>query len=193
MTDGLRERRKTATRRALQEAAVALFAERGFAGTTIDDICDRAEVARRTFFRYFTSKEAVLLDRVRLDIEAVAKTVRTAAAETEPLAGVLARAVDAVTGDQAEAASFVEVILDTSELRAIYLGMLASSEDALRVLIAPRLGVEETHPRARLVAAAAVTGYRVGMQVWLGKPTPRPDLRQILRETVTTMVTPLLP
>lgn len=55
-----RQRRRQSTRAALADAALELFEENGFAATTIDEIADRADVARRTFFRHFVSKEAVL-------------------------------------------------------------------------------------------------------------------------------------
>lgn len=57
---GLRERKKAQTQRALLDAAQALFVERGFDATKIEDITARADVSRRTFFRYFPSKEAVV-------------------------------------------------------------------------------------------------------------------------------------
>lgn len=59
---GSRRRRKQRdTRAALAAAALELFEEQGYAATSIEDITERADVARRTFFRYFASKEVVLL------------------------------------------------------------------------------------------------------------------------------------
>jgi len=58
----LRERKKSATRRALEEAALDLFKKKGFARTSVDEIAAAADVSRSTFFRYYGSKEAVFFD-----------------------------------------------------------------------------------------------------------------------------------
>ncbi|NYI07437.1 TetR/AcrR family transcriptional regulator [Allostreptomyces psammosilenae] len=57
----LRERKKLRTRRALAEAALALFSERGYDATTLDDVVDAVEVSKRTFFRNYACKEDVAL------------------------------------------------------------------------------------------------------------------------------------
>lgn len=56
----LRESKKVRTRNDLMEAACALFEERGFENTNVDDIVERAHYSRSTFFRYFGTKEDVL-------------------------------------------------------------------------------------------------------------------------------------
>jgi AcrR family transcriptional regulator len=188
---GLRERKKQSTRQAVEDAALQLYRERGIHETTIDELCARADIARRTFFRYFSSKEDVLLARLRVDLGTVEETFRQAPA-AEPLAALLTRAVDAVVADPAAFARFADVVLAIPALRALYLGMLADFEDALRDLIARRLRIPPGGERARILAAAAVTGYRVGLETWM-TTEPRPDPGPVLQRTMTALVEPLTP
>ena len=59
----LRERKKLATWRAIQSAALRLFDEQGYEATTVEQIAAAADVSRATFFNYFAGKDATLLDQ----------------------------------------------------------------------------------------------------------------------------------
>src|SRR5918997_4592487 len=82
---GLRERKKQATRAAIHDAAMRLFAEQGFAGTTIDDIAAAADVSRATVFSYFPTKEDIVIGDAPLAVEALAAALR----DSDPATGAV--------------------------------------------------------------------------------------------------------
>ncbi len=87
-TLGRRERKKLETRRSLRDNALRLFAEQGFDRTTIEDITEAADVAQRTFFLHFASKEDVLLADARERGAAFEAALAAQPADASPLASV---------------------------------------------------------------------------------------------------------
>jgi AcrR family transcriptional regulator len=73
---GLRERKKLATRLAIRDAAMRLFADHGFAATTIDQIADAADVSRATVFSYFPTKEEIVHGDGSLVIDELGRRLR---------------------------------------------------------------------------------------------------------------------
>ena len=69
---GLRERKKAATRKAIHDGAIRLFGEQGYAGTTIDQIAEAADVSRATVFHYFPTKESIVFGDAPQAIAALA-------------------------------------------------------------------------------------------------------------------------
>ncbi len=85
-----RERKKLALRAHILEAAIELFGQRGYADTKVADICERADVAQKTFFNHFASKPELLreiallaLDDLLVIVEEARKQERTTAARLQ--------------------------------------------------------------------------------------------------------------
>jgi AcrR family transcriptional regulator len=161
----------------LAQAALELFAERGFDGTTVADIAERAGLTERTFFRHFADKREVLFaDGDALDV--LVGGVEGAS----PLAAAIAgfTAVGAVIqGRRAFAEQRSTVIAASPELQERELIKLASWADAVRkALVDQGVDTEE----ATLAAQVALAVFRSAFQRWLAGPT-NADLAQSIRKT----------
>jgi AcrR family transcriptional regulator len=97
-TVGKRAANKLATRQALQHAADELFADRGYAATTVRDIAEAAGVTERTFFRYFASKEELILDDVLAWLPLLAAQICARPAAEPPLVAVGRAVLDLAGG-----------------------------------------------------------------------------------------------
>jgi AcrR family transcriptional regulator len=86
-----RERHSAAVRQRLFDAAMQMFAERGFVKTTVEDITDAADVGKGTFFNYFHSKEELLNSFGETRIAKVQKALREAIEGHEPVKSAVRR------------------------------------------------------------------------------------------------------
>jgi AcrR family transcriptional regulator len=94
---GLRQRKKDSSRRAIEDAAWELFAEQGYDETSINDIAERANVAPRTFFRYFPTKEAVMYPQFDELLQSVRDEFRRRPAD-EPVITSLFESFEVLSG-----------------------------------------------------------------------------------------------
>ena len=162
---GLRERKKQKTRWAIQEHALRLFAQQGFEATTVEQIAEAAEISPSTFFRYFKTKEDVVVED-RYDEMIVA-----AIEATPPDVGPFETLRRAVVGsiEQIDAAEFEQILLrmrltfSVPSLRARSLNNLMSSADAFAPPLARRLGrdPDDLGLRAFVTAMMAAAGSAV--------------------------------
>lgn len=129
----MRERTRQAVRSELIDVAQRLFAERGFEAVTVDEIATAAGMSRRSFFRYFASKEDVVLSKVERLGEDFAAAL-AARPDTEPLWEALRRMFDgAVTYAEdpllgRHAANMDRVIGSSETLRAGYLQRMQAAQ-----------------------------------------------------------------
>jgi AcrR family transcriptional regulator len=167
---GLRERKLQATRERLARAAMALFLERGFEATTIDDIAAAADVSRRSFFHYFASKEDVVTAWQEGAAAAlVAEVVGRPAGESMLTAAENAIAAALKRIDPAEAAAMSRLKRDNPALRARDQLKYEKLERALAEGLSQRARTKSDKLKARLVAMIATGAMRVGGESWIGE------------------------
>jgi AcrR family transcriptional regulator len=171
----------------LQEAALALFAERGFDKTTATQIADRAGVTERTFFRHFADKREVIFGGSALLQERIVVGVAGAPPADGPF--------DAVTkGLDAAAAMLGEfrrdlsrqrqaVIAANPELRERELAKLDDYAAAVAAALRQRGAGER---QATLAAEAGMTVLRVALQQWASGQDDR-DLATVMRDSVAEL------
>jgi AcrR family transcriptional regulator len=169
--EGLREKHRRRTLARLEEAALRLFAERGFDSVTVDDIAAEADVSRRTFFRYFAGKEEVLFTGNQRRLE----ELRRALAERppgEPALTALRRALLSLAGGYEEERERLlrrwTIMAQTPSLQARSLTRQREWEQALTELVAEWLGVDPAVDlRPAVVAATTLAALRVAVADWL--------------------------
>jgi AcrR family transcriptional regulator len=171
---GRRDRKKNETRQALRDAAHRLFAEKGFSQTTIDDITEAADVSRRTFFRYYASKDDLLRSDVSDLLPVMVGALRARPADEPPFAAILAalRTLIGPDGPPSLAQSLADPV---SGLRArlSMIRMLAQWEQGIADTLLARDGIEspgeEDRLRATVTACAATSALRAATQIYRGR------------------------
>ncbi len=171
----------------LQEAALALYSERGFDQTTAAQIAARAGLTERTFFRHFADKREVLFGGSALLQERIVTAVAGAAPGDGPLDAVACglEAAAAMLGESRRDLTHQRqaVIAANPELRERELAKLADYAEAVAVAL-HRRGVGE--PQAGLAAEAGMTVFRMAVERWSGGDNDR-DLADVMRESMAEL------
>ncbi len=174
---GRRGRKKQATRRALRSAALELVAELGYAHVTVEDIAEAADVATRTFFNYFPSKESAVIGADPERMEEVLAGLRARPLGESPLEALrwvtveYAAAIDEELDDLGEGReSWFRrfcIVREDPDLLAAYAGHITEVERGVAEALAERLGKDLAHdPYPALVTAAALAAARVAALYW---------------------------
>jgi AcrR family transcriptional regulator len=155
---GLRERKKARTRAAIREHALRLFREQGYYATTIEQIADAAEVSPATFFRYFPTKEDVVLQD-DFDVISLA-ALRTQPPELGPVAAFRAAAAVTLASLSAEElARFretTELTMKIPEIRARAIDEFVRTINQIADAIAIRTGRGAGEFEVRTLAGAII-------------------------------------
>ncbi|WP_428116549.1 TetR/AcrR family transcriptional regulator [Bradyrhizobium sp.] len=164
---GLRQRKRQQTRERLTRAAMALFLERGFEATTLDDIAAAADVSRRSFFHYFASKEDVVFAWHEESTAAlIAAVAARPASESMLTAAENAIAAMARQLEPGEAIAMARLKRDNPALQARDQVKYEKLERALAEALGKRAGHKTERLQARLVAMIATGAMRIGGELW---------------------------
>lgn len=170
---GLRERKKEKTRLALEQAALDLFAEKGFDGTTVDEIVEACDVSQRTFFRYYGAKEDVLFadGDERLDA-LLAEIARRPPGESplQAVKGAFLATAEEYAQDRDRLLLRSRIFDGSSSLRSHKFERQQSWEEAVTTALRDRdtaLDGTASPLELRLVAGASMACLRAALSEWL--------------------------
>jgi AcrR family transcriptional regulator len=164
------ERRRRLMRADLARVAIDLFAERGFDTVTVDDIAAAAGISGRTFFRYFATKDEVVLDFERHLYERLLAAVDERPAGEGPVTAL--RAAFVVTShvlpeDRTRVVQIGRILESAPTLRALARGARTEEAQPLVERIATRMAVDTDDPRPRVIVAAMTGVAAAEWQAWV--------------------------
>ncbi len=165
-TEGLRERKRRATRLRIAEEGLRLFAENGYDATTLEAVAAAARISPRTLFHYFRTKDEILkFWKGPGFLEALGPTLLAESTDQEPLDAVLSCFLKLISRYETEKSVIVDRILNSTEAlrtrkQAIYVTMEQTVFAALCELWPRR----ECRASLRIVAMMAIGALRLAME-----------------------------
>ncbi len=186
----LRERKRTKTRLMIQGEAMRVIAEKGWEHTTVDDIAYAAAISPRTFFRYFPTKEDVVLWD---EYDPIAPDLLQARPADEPLAESMRAIVYEALGglyrrNPEELLLRVRLLLSVPELRARLRDAQGEGEQLLAAYLARQRGLEPGDLSIQVVASAMTSTIIVALDAWM-REDGKTDLLAILDRAVQALAT----
>ncbi|WP_411700527.1 TetR/AcrR family transcriptional regulator [Conyzicola sp.] len=191
---GLRERKRLATRRAIQFAVLELVDERGLDNVTVDEISRVADVSPRTFFNYFTSKEEALIGEApSLPASSTVEAFVAAGAQSNLLAdlGEMMAASSGNLPDDLELLTLRRKLMKQHpQLFALRMATMRNFEDELGAVVARRLvadepgladDADELGQRSRLITFVAFGVMRHAWSRWADAGAGPDELASRLR------------
>lgn len=164
-------RRRLTTPLHISDVAIDLFAARGFADVSVDDVAQAAGIARRTLFRYYASKNAIPWGDFDTQLRQLRDLLDSIDARV-PLREALRGSLLAFnTFDECESARHrqrMRVILETTELQAYSMTMYAGWRDVVAGFVANRLGAKATDLLPQTVAWTMLGVALSAYEHWLG-------------------------
>lgn len=196
---GLRERKRVATRRAIQHAVLELAAERGYEHVTIEEITAAVNVSPRTFFNYFVSKEEAVVGEfptiANLEAAEIFLAEGPDANILDGLRRLLEAAAVALASDREASQQRRMLLRQHPVLFAKRMAYLHLFENELSELVRKRLTLdnpqlaqdpEDVAQQAGLLGQIGLSAMRFAYRRWIEKEGPQ-SLADRIRETFQTL------
>ncbi|GAB3597508.1 TetR/AcrR family transcriptional regulator [Microbacterium tumbae] len=164
------DRQRAALRQEIADAALELFVRHGFETTTVDAIVDAVGISRRSFFRYFGTKEDVLLGDLNTRGDAVARALAARPATEgawEALRGAMVDAQPETFHDARSDLAVARMMRDTPSLRARRSEKRQYWQEVLTPLVARRIPAEDAELRAAAIVSAMLACVDVASDAWV--------------------------
>ncbi|WEB39398.1 TetR/AcrR family transcriptional regulator [Streptomyces yunnanensis] len=183
----LTERRRQETRMEIAETAAALFSERGYEATTVEDIASAAGISLRTFYRYCAAKEDALTPVLTSSVGVLVEQL-TGRPVDEPLTSAVRAAFDAPASarrlaDPDKARRLIRVMSSVPAIRTRWLAAGRDMQDQLVPVLAARTGATEHSMEVRLLACALIDALSVAMEHWAWQDEPG-DMAELTRRAL---------
>jgi AcrR family transcriptional regulator len=167
----LREQRRERNAREIQQAAMSLFADRGYAAVTVEDIAGEAGISERTFFRYFTSKDHLLVAEASRRIEVIHESLNGQPDDLDAWTALRNAVLDQSTSEEhigRNAAIWAHLTTEAPALLAkmIMHGALEGTHN-IEVELARRLGVPDTDALPDVMMRVTLAAVQSAYLRWL--------------------------
>ncbi|MGA5561824.1 TetR/AcrR family transcriptional regulator [Streptomyces platensis] len=185
---GLRERKKIQTREAIRRAAYRLFEEQGYDATPIDQIAEAADVSPSTVFRYFPTKEDIVLTD---EYDTVLATGLRARPADEPMVESMRRvAVEALreltAADRGELVQRIRLVRDVPAIRGRTAENIARDTALISAVLAERTGRPADDLELRVISAAILAAIQEAMLSWVAGGQ-RAELEALIDRTMDVL------
>jgi len=165
----LRDAKRHVVKESLWHAALELFDSQGYSRTTVEEIAAKAGISRRTFFRYFASKDEIVIFATDAYVDLIVQAIRRSARERRPVdivrAAVMGVAEFVVA--QPTARRSMQIADEHLEVKAAQLSRLHRIEGRVAAEFRRTLGLRDPHhPRATALAATTLMLVDVTLRTW---------------------------
>lgn len=167
----LREQRRARNMDSVRRAAMTLFAEHGYAEVTVEDIAGAAGISERTFFRYFASKDHLLVAEANRRVEVIHASLAAQPPDLDAWAALRVAVLEQASGEERvgrHAAIWAQITKEAPALLAktIMHGALEGTQ-RIEVELARRLGVPPTDPLPDVMMRVALAALQSAYLRWL--------------------------